>query len=226
MGWFSDTALPAAAISFFGGERRNRAQTEAAGRQMGFQEQMSSTAYQRAMKDMKAAGLNPILAGKLGGASTPGGAMPQLHDTMTPAVQTGLQSQEVGASTDLKKANTATIKIETILKSKLVPGAEALSILAENARDLLMAANNMKEKYLPGYEEIMEKASDTIADMLNKVPNPTAHHALIKTKLREAGLSIAQIARLFAIIVMPNVTQAMNSTRKQNKFMGPKQKGK
>lgn len=59
------------AKSVSGANEMNRA---IAREQMRFQEGMSNTAYQRAVRDMQNAGINPLLAYSQGGASTPSGA--------------------------------------------------------------------------------------------------------------------------------------------------------
>lgn len=83
-------ALVGGVASLLGGERANVASAKMAREQMAFQERMSSTAYQRAVEDMRRAGINPMLAIKQGGASTPSGAMAMMRDVVTPAVSSAV----------------------------------------------------------------------------------------------------------------------------------------
>ncbi len=75
---------------FFSSKAKNKADARRLQKQMDFQERMSGSAYQRSMADMRKAGLNPILAYKQGGASSPPGAsMPTIQE-LGPAISTAL----------------------------------------------------------------------------------------------------------------------------------------
>lgn len=73
-----------------------------------FQERMSSTAHQREIEDLKKAGLNPALSAH-GGASSPSGSMPSLPDlgeSMSRGINSGLMVQRAKAEIGLLKAQT------------------------------------------------------------------------------------------------------------------------
>ena len=92
----------------------NDAAAASTAKQMAYQTQMSNTSYQRGMADMRAAGLNPMLAYSQGGASVPSGASYTAQNVAAgapAAVAQGLtlnaQLQNTAANTVLQKAQTA-----------------------------------------------------------------------------------------------------------------------
>lgn len=111
MGWSS---FGGDVLGFIGNERTNKANAKQAAKNRQFQERMSSTAHQREITDLRAAGLNPILSATGGhGASTPGGAQATMTNSAKDAgekirANQSLQAQlkNVNADTDNKKENT------------------------------------------------------------------------------------------------------------------------
>jgi hypothetical protein len=98
-----------------------------AGRNRRFQREMSNTAWQRAMKDMKAAGINPILAAKVGPASTPSGAqatMPDLGATLNSAQSVKQQGEQIDQNIEESRANIQKIVSQTNLNAAQLPVVE------------------------------------------------------------------------------------------------------
>lgn len=77
-------AMPAVVggLNYFGQQQTNAANAQQAQKQMDFQEQMANTSYQRGTQDMKAAGINPMLAYAQGGASSPSGSQAQMGNEL------------------------------------------------------------------------------------------------------------------------------------------------
>ena len=83
--------------SLIGGSSQNKANQAMAQAQMDFQERMSNTSYQRSVKDLKAAGLNPMLAYTQGGASTPSGATAQMANPLGDATNSAMGALQTTA---------------------------------------------------------------------------------------------------------------------------------
>jgi hypothetical protein len=88
--WMLPAAIGGAALlGYKGAQETNAASAQAANAQIEFQREMSNTSFQRQVADLKAAGINPMMATHLGGSSTPQGAMPMFVNPGAAAASAG-----------------------------------------------------------------------------------------------------------------------------------------
>ena len=106
-----------------------------------FQRQMSNTAYRRAVRDMKAAGINPILAYQQGGASTPPGAVAPIADfgsAFGGGVSTAIQVLKAKAEIAAIKQGTATAKAQEHLTDNKADVLDPISTASELFHDSIV----------------------------------------------------------------------------------------
>lgn len=148
-------------------------QQQNAREQMAFQERMSSTAYQRSMADMKAAGLNPILAYQQGGASSPAGAMGTASAATMENTMTHL-GKGVSSASELGKNYMALKQVQADTAQKVT----ASDLNAANAD--FSKANTIKAAQDTATSAAqMQKANAEAALITEQMKNPAAQRALM-----------------------------------------------
>lgn len=203
-----DIGVLSAVGSFFGGERRNESQEAQSAAQMAFQERMSNTSYQRAVKDMQAAGLNPMLAYSQGGASTPAGTQAQIEDTLTPAISTGRDVYAARNQASVQQEQVRNISADTGLKT-----AETAKASADADKSRTEAALNVALADKAGQDKITSAASAALMGQQGQAV--MANLQKVAPEIREIvsriGLNDAQKHR--ALAELPLIAANVGKTR-------------
>lgn len=138
-----------------------------------FQKMMSDTSYQRAVKDMRAAGINPMLAYAQGGSSTPSGSMASYGNPLDTAAYALNESESIR---NLKRAQQSQIELNRT-QSELNSSAAALNASREKTEESTRAVNaasvlesaTRQQLNQASAQQAQQQTSKLVQDVLNSI---------------------------------------------------------
>lgn len=197
--------------NWFAGERQKDAQafnSAEADTMRKWQESMSNSAYQRGMRDMKAAGLNPILAYQKGPASSPTGAM--ASTTPAPVHDVGLGT---AATTAMAHARWK-LELENLAQDNLIKREQVLNTAANTYRS--MAETRVKSAEEP---IIKEKLQGAIAEAMEAKIRQGYLGSTAGHWLNMFGHGAGDVAKIGALLPKVNINSGKSVSQKDG-FIG------
>lgn len=176
-----------------------------------WQQNMRQTQYQTAVSDLKAAGLNPMLAYQQGGAGTPSGAtassssMPQIGNKVAAALTAGAQAAQImnlkaqtektQADTEVSHATAKQVEAQTHLTTssttKVQQETENLKETIEQIRENVQLQKAQKHNYI--HDTLLKDANIELSEIEAKLTSGKIGLTEAQTKLTKVTTRLSEL---------------------------------